>query len=363
MMIFKNIFKALLLVGILVVSCIDPIDFAVPAGLSESVVIQARVVKGERNFVEVDVSRLFDFSVESRRPVTVKTVVLSDDNDNQMLLETRVPGKYFQILDGSTAIQAEVGRGYKLRVETLDNRIYESSLDIMPPNKKPQGLNLAIVTDRSVDNLGNVRDFEKIQITIDTEVNIDADGGVYWELSNTYKVTDQGINDPDDIIKVCYIEETVDVDEIYVLDPTQLRDGFIKNYNLTLARIDSRIAEGLFYNVKQYSLSQGAFGYWNGVNILSEREGNIFDGPAGEINSNFTNINDPNDIAFGYFFATQEEIVRKKAVFPELANIRTICPSEKACFAPGGDSCICGLCCDCEVDPNATTIRPAYWID
>lgn len=363
MMILKNIIKALLLFGILAVSCIDPIDFSVPAGLSDSVVIQGRVVKGERTFVEVDISRLFDFSVESRRPVTVKTVILSDDQDNQMILETRVPGSYFQFLDSSTAIQAEVGRGYKLRVETLDNRIYESSIDVMPPNKSPQDLKLSIVKQSTIDNLGNTVETDKINLTIDTEVNIEADGGVYWELSNTYKVTDQGINDPEDVIKVCYIEETVNVSEIYVLDPTQLRDGFITDYNLTFARIDSRIAEGLYYNVKQYSLSQGAFRYWNGVNILSEREGNIFDGPAGEIRSNFTNINDPEDVAFGYFFATQEELIREKAVFPELANIRTICPSEKACFAPGGDSCICGLCCDCLVDPNATTERPSYWRD
>lgn len=363
MMIFKYTIRISLLLGLLAMSCVDPIDFQVPAGLSDSIVIQGRVVKGDPSFVEVDVSRLFDFSVESRRPVSVKTVVLTDDNSNEMILETRVPGSYFQVLNESTPIQAEVGKGYKLRVETLDNRIFESTIDIMPTNRKPKDLKLAIAPVRAVDNLGNTTEVNKIKLSLDTEVNIETDGGVYWEISNTYKVTDQGISDPENVIKTCYVEDNVNVNEIYVLDPTQLRDGNISDYELTFASIDRRYGEGLYFIVKQYSLSQGAFRYWNGINILSERSGNIFDGPAGEIESNFTNINDPESVAFGYFFATQEEIIRQRADLPELEGVANICPSEKACFAPGGDSCICGLCCDCLLDPNSTTVKPSYWAD
>lgn len=363
MMILKYIVRISLLFGILLVSCVDQIDFEVPGGLSDSIVIQARVVKGDPSFVEVDVSRLFDFSVESRRPVSVKRVVVTDDNSNEMVLETRVPGSYFEILNASTPIQAEVGRGYKLRVETLDNRIFESSMDIMPVNRKPKDLKLSIASVRSIDNLGNPSETNKVKLSLDTEVNIETNGGVFWEISNIYKVTDQGISDPENVIKTCYVEDNVNVNEIYVLDPTQLREGNISDYELTFARIDRRYGEGLYFVVKQYSLSQGAFRYWNGINILSERSGNIFDGPAGEIESNFTNINDPESVAFGYFYATQEEIIRERANLPELESVANICPSEKACFAPGGDSCICGLCCDCLLDPNSTTVRPAFWVD
>jgi len=363
MMILKYSIRIILLIGVLAVSCVDQIDFEVPAGLSDSIVIQSRVVKGDPSFVEVDVTILFDFTVDSRRPVNVRTVILTDDNNNEMILETRVPGSYFQVLNASTPIQAEVGRGYKLRVETLDNRIFESSIDIMPPNRKPQSLNLSIVPQRAIDNIGNATEVDKIRLAIDTEVNTDTDGGVYWEISNVYRVTDQGINDPENVIKTCYVEDNVNVEEIYVLDPSQLRDGIISDFELTFASIDRRLGEGLFYIVKQYSLSQGAFRYWSGINILSEREGNIFDGPVGEVESNFTNINDPESVAFGYFFATEEEVIRRRADLPELAGIPSICPSERACFAPNGDSCICGLCCDCLVDPNATTVRPDFFND
>ncbi len=361
MMILKYTIRIAILFGILAVSCVDKIDFEVPAGLSDSVVIQARVVKGEPSFVEVDVSRLFDFSVESRRPLSVRRVVLTDDSSNEMVLETRVPGSYFQVLNESTAIQAEVGRGYKLRVETLDNRIFESTVDIMPPNRKPIALNLSIAQRPAVDNLGRPTEVDKVRLALDTEVNIEGNGGVYWEISVIYQVTDQGINDSENVIKTCFVENNINANEIFVLDPTQLRQGILNNFELTFADIDRRFGEGLFFAVKQYSLSQGAFRYWNGINILSEREGNIFDGPAGEVQSNFININDPESVAFGYFFATEEEIIREKAALPELADVPPVCPSERACFAPNGDSCICGLCCDCLVDPNATTVVPDFW--
>jgi len=166
MMILKYSIRIILLIGVLAVSCVDQIDFEVPAGLSDSIVIQSRVVKGDPSFVEVDVTRLFDFTVDSRRPVNVRTVILTDDNNNEMILETRVPGSYFQVLNASTPIQAEVGRGYKLRVETLDNRIFESSIDIMPPNRKPQSLNLSIVPQRAIDNIGNATEVDKIRFSI-----------------------------------------------------------------------------------------------------------------------------------------------------------------------------------------------------
>ncbi len=356
----KHAFKFLLFFAVIVMSCVDQIDFEVPAELSDSVVIQGRVVKGERDFVEVDVSRLFDFSAESRRRVPVKTVVLSDDQNNEMVLETRVPGSYFQVLDASTAVQAEVGRGYKLRVETLDDRIFESIIDVMPENKKPQKLELTIVKQSRVDNFGITREFDKVQIAIDTEVNRASEGGVYWELNNTYKVTDQGF--VNGFVQVCYIEKTVNVNEIYVLDPSQLRTGFISDYILSFASIDGRFGEELYYNVKQYSLSRGAFKFWNGVNILSERGGGYFDGPTGEVRSNFFNINDPDDIVYGYFFATEEAVIGKKAVLPEGTNVIPICPQGQ-CFVQGSTSCSCGLCCDCLLDPDATTVKPSYWED
>ena len=109
-------------------ACIDPIDFEVSNEFSDSVVIQGRVVRADPSFIEVNISRLFDFSPESRQPLAVQEVIVFDDLGNEMELTTRTPGIFRQELDASTPIQAEIGRGYRLRVRTFDGRNIELSL-------------------------------------------------------------------------------------------------------------------------------------------------------------------------------------------------------------------------------------------
>jgi len=355
--------KVFILTVLLVTACIDPIDFEVPAGVGDSIVVQGRVVLGESSFVEIAISRLFDFSPESRQPVSVREVMLFDDNNNEMLLETRTPGFYKETLDSTTPIQAVVGRGYKIRIETFDNRTFESTMDIMPANFTPDELNLSITQINGVDGLGNQILVDRLNLSIDTQVDNTTDGGIYWEVNAIYRVTDSGINDPDGIVKTCYFNKTADVNEIFVLDPGALVGGRVTDFDIGLLRIDSRFAEGFYYEVLQYSLSRDAFRYWNGIDILSEREGNMFDGPVGEIPSNLSNIDNDQDFIFGYFFATQEEVIRKRVDPALVAGVPPFCPSASMCFAGPGSNCICAPCCDCLEDPDATLIRPDFWID
>lgn len=335
--------------------CIDEINFEVPAGLSESVVIQGRVVLGEEeSFVEVNVSRLFDFSPESRQSVSIKNLILYDSNGNQMELDTRQPGKYKVILDENTPIQANVGTGYRISFETFDNRSYESSFDVLLENREPVALNLSITQTTLPDILGVFTEFDQVTLDITTDIDNTQSGGLYWDIKNIYALTDSP--DPPTEPKTCYITKTVNVNEIYVLDPSELTSDRIENYELLSSLIDWRFAEGIYYEVKQYSVSNGAYDYWDAVNVLSEREGTMFDGPVGQIPTNLKNETDSKDPIFGYFFATQERIIRIK-VSPDLVGpIRPFCPRPSPTM--GINSCD-----DCLIEPQATTTKPDYWID
>lgn len=347
-------------------SCIDPIEFEVPSGLSESIVIQGRVVLSDPSFVEINASRLFDFSPESRQPVSIRNLVLYDSKGNQMELETRSPGRYFQELNGSTAIQAEVGTGYRISLETFDNRAYETDLDILLENKDPISLNVSLSQTTLPDNLGVFVPTDQVTLDISTNIDNSTNGGIYWEVRNVFAVTDTPVSatEPENP-KTCYITKTVNVNEIYVLDPSELTSNRIDEYTLLNSLIDWRFAEGIYYEAKQYSLSPGAYAYWDAVNTLSEREGNMFDGPVGEIPTNLINRDDPNDRIFGYFFATQEKTIRVKVEQNLVGQVARLCPPppERMCNLTPGEACTCGLCCDCLLDPESTTVRPDYWTD
>jgi len=173
-------------------ACIDPIEFEVSNEFSNSLVIQGRVVQGVPSFVEVNISRLFDFSPESRQPVSVQEVVVSDDQGNELELETRTPGIYRQILDSRSPLQAEVGRGYKVSVRTFDGRSIESTFDVMPPNQSPQGLSLNRVEEMVINRFNEFENQPRIRLAVDTEVDASTDGGLYWDVRSIYRVTDSG---------------------------------------------------------------------------------------------------------------------------------------------------------------------------
>ena len=342
--------------------CVDPIDFELDAKFKDAIVIQAQLVKGEDNsYVEVNITRLFDFTQESRLPVNVQQVVLYDDQGEQMELQTRSPGRYNVPLDASTPIQAEVGRGYRLRVRTLDGRTFDSTMDIMPPNLTPTSLDIDRVTVEFINEDDEFTTSDRIALSIDTEIDLDSEGGVFWEIRNIYRVTDSGINSGE--IKTCYLEGVANTNNIYVLDPRNFTDRQVTNFPLAQLPLTTFMAEGMYYEVRQYSLSPGAFAYWNAIDILSEREGSVFDRPVGEVPTNFTNTEASDDAVFGYFFASEEKLIRKRIPQELISDIATTCPSVRPCFAGPGGTCICGLCCDCLDDPSATLERPSWWID
>ncbi len=345
-----------------VTACIDPIDFDVPAGLSDSLVMQGRVVKGNPSFFELNISRLFDFSPESRQPVSVRKVVFSDTNNNEMEVETNSPGTYRLVLDETTEIQAEVGMGYMIRVETFDNRIYESTVDVMTPVPDPIGLNVSTKEELVLDPLERFVPEPRILLSIDSEI-LPNSAGMYWEVNNVFKFTDSPPDTTFVKLKTCYLNKLASVNDIHVLDPELISGNRIEGFELGISPIDFRFYEGLYYEVRQYSLSEGAFRYWNGIDILSEREGNMFDGPVGEVESNLININDPEDFVFGYFFATEEKLIRVRVPQSLVGNPGPFCPPEGPSSAGPGGGCIWGLCCDCLIDESASLERPSYWED
>lgn len=347
-------------------SCIDPIEFEVPSGLNESVVVQGRIVLSEPSFVEVNVSRLFDFSPASREPISIKELILYDSEGNQMELETRSPGRYKVILDTTTPIQVSIGKGYHISLITFDGRSFESTIDVLTANTKPDQL-FAEVTQTVLPNLlGVYESIDQVTLSITTEIDNSLGGGYYWEVRNVFAVTDTPYDRLEPIgQKTCYIDKLVNVNDIYVLDPSELNSSSIEKYELSSSLIDWRFAEGLYYEVRQYSLSEPAYAYWNAVNTLSERDGNMFDGPIGEIPTNLASSESDDDQIFGYFFATQEYIIRLRFDRSTIPPVNRLCPPppERMCSLDPGEGCTCGLCCDCLIEPSASIIKPDYWID
>ncbi len=364
---------SLIISAVICHGCIDPIDFEVANEFSDSIVVQGRVVNGDPSFVEVDISRFFDFSSESRQPLAVQEVIIFDDQGNQMELTTSTPGVFRQELDATTPVQAEVGRGYSIRVRTFDGRTIESTTEILLPNQVPQDIGIERISEVIINEMNLLETQQRIRLSVDTEVDAELNSGLYWDVRSIFRVTDSGINDM--VQRTCYIDRLTSVDDIYVLDPREFSGNQIKDFELITIPVSAEFVEGYYFQVKQYSLTESALRYWNGIDILSEREGSVFDRPVGQVPSNLVNVDDPSNQVFGYFFASQEQVIRKRIPDELFTDVRTICPMLIQRFGAlimdscgngvngdTGGACTCGLCCDCREDENSSQIRPDFFL-
>ena len=345
-------------------ACLDPVEFNVSTDFSDSLVIQGRIIKGDPSFIEVSIKNLFDFSAESRQPIDVRRVEIRDDMGRTMEISPFTPGSYFQELDASAPLLAEVGRSYQIVVERSNGDIIESSLELLPPNVPPRELNIGNVERVFMDRItGDISSEELVSLSIDTEVDIENDGGLLWDVRSRFRVTDSGLFDG--TIRQCYLDRKTSVNDILVLDPDIFSSGVINDVELLSIPISSLFFEGYYFEVKQYGLTPTAFAYWRGVDILSEREGQPFDVPVGEVQTNLINTSNPNREVFGYFYSAEEQIIRKRIEREFFEGVLPHCPQPRAecqiegVIVPVG--CRCGLCCDCRDEPRSTEIKPDFF--
>lgn len=351
-------------------SCLDEINFDRPDTISNGLAIQGKLVKGNPSFIRVTVRKIFDFS-ENARLINVKAVTLTDESGNSLDLDSRQEGVFIEeIADDNPDIQIDYGKSYKIKVETFDNRVFESSLEDLLPVTTPTDLNVNMITKEGVDGLGNIVNRDFLAFTIDTPISLSEEGDnikLLWELEATYKLSDTPENYSNRSCwpirinnrtnKTCYITSSP-VSNFVPLDGPAISGNNIQNHTLLETGITSLFAEGYYLTAFQQSMSIPAFEYWSQVNEVLSRTGDLFEPPAGKVTTNFTNINDPKDEIFGYFYATEQKLIRV-FVSPEfIGNPQQTCPAPLT-----EDGRADNTCCDCMTAGDADTQRPTWWVE
>jgi hypothetical protein len=179
----------------------------------------------------------------------------------------------------------------------------------------------------------------------------------------TFRTTDEGLTEPPSDPKTCYVTESTLVNNVPSASGQNFA-GQINDLAILQERLDARFAEGYYLSVFQQSLTRGAFNYWAGVGQLINREGTIFEPPVGKLVSNIKNIDDPDDEAFGYFYAAQQDTIRL-FVSPEFADTPSVrCPVIFDTVDPNFDYCeSVPLCCNCLSADRSQLERPDFWVE
>ncbi len=357
-----NIFKISFLSLLVVLSCVEPIEFSIERGKNDSLVIDGRIVEflnGDNNYAEVNIQRVFNFESSSRSTISAKKVVISNGIQSLELQQLGL-GSYGKEFDESIFSLAE-DLSFTLYVETLDGREYKSKDVKKPPLAIPEKLYSEIVSTEFIDSTGLTFLQDQVIISIDSPVKEFPNNGLLWEFQHTFQVS---TTQP----RKCYVTEDIIRDRIVFLDTKELRIDRLDDFTLFRTPISKKFREGLYFRVRQFSIDQEVTTNLRNITSLITRSATLFNDPLNKLTSNISNVDDPEEDVYGFFYATQAYDIRIK-----MDSVRTYCnraapqgtDREADCvlhFAtlrpePGSDL----LCCDCRKEPGSSTIKPDWW--
>jgi len=320
---------------VLLVGCLDPIEFERPETIQDGLAIQGKLTKGEPSHIRVTVRKVFNFK-ERESLLNVKSVDLIDEKGNQFSIPSFRDGVFDYTL---TDFPIDYHVGYKIRVSTFDNRTFESSLESVLPVPTPKNLTTRFIEKKRPNVIGDLETVELLSFGIDTPIKAttsDTNSRILWELQGTYKLTD-------DNFKTCYVD--ISPFQNYIpFNGTTSSASEVEAVSLyeTIPNL-SIFAQGYYFSVFQQSLSETAFDYWSQLNFINNRSGNMFEPPVGNITSNLVNIDNPKEEVFGFFYATEERVLRTYVSPQSVGYPSRSCP------------CVCPL--------TASSTKPSWWIE
>lgn len=354
-------------------ACLDEIELDVPRGESEAIIVEGKLVVGDPSSITVNVQRIFSFDGTSNI-LKINGVDLIAESGSMTRLEKDSEGEFSQVFDENNPIDLQSTERYKLRVQLFDGRTVESDFQAIQSSDANDELSLSVQTREFFnDELGEFITREKVILDLQSEIsNIQSDPKRYrWSVERSYRLTDSpeaySLRDPDDrqlflMPKVCYVTDNVALTNSVLFDANdsdqdvftfedEIFDGPINDY---------RYSDTMYLEVVQEALSEGAFTYFDQISKVLGRTGSMFEPPAGQITSNFTNINDAEDDIFGFFYVTQQKRTRVLVTPDMVGSPAPLCPVPPGeGWRPG--QCPFLDCCDCLGLPKSSLKRPDFW--
>ncbi len=268
----------------------------------------------------IEISRSAVMTYPSFDPVSGSLAEVIREDGEFMVFSESEPGYYKAILDESFL---QTGSSYMLHVITPDGKEYESAFDKLRPVPDIDSLYYEVETNSFASKSDSI---SGIRFYCDFTYDKKDYEYIRWELTETYEYhnsvdleyfyLDPGyvINPvPDSFIyTICYI--TNELFQIHSMSLKNLDFGYYIKKPFSFVPNDEqeqKLHHKYSLLVKQYSLGEEAFFYWNEMGKTSQEQGSLFDRQPALLKSNIRNVNDENEVVLGFF--SMAGMVEKRA--------------------------------------------------
>jgi len=294
------------------------------------------------------------------------TVQVIDQNGNSHTLTEEGQGVY---LTNASEFRAQAGNSYQLRFQLADGQTYESTFQELIPTDPIDSIWYQRATEEIIrDNSIETREAVKFFTNYDTHdeqayYRYDYFGTYAWraELQGNTVCWEGNQGDPPADLQanlLCYVTESnrMPLNISRYPDPVNGSNGFEEVFSLNF---NERFIDGFSLAVRKYTLTEDYHNFLEAVVDQQEFGGSIFDSPPTQIVGNIRNINDPKEVALGYFGTLSQNV--KRIFIPGIGGIRP----EDRCFFDLDDPFLfvppARDCCDCRARVGSSVNKPSFW--
>jgi len=318
-----------LLILVLVMSCTEIYNPEIKSD-TKALVVEGLITDGEGPFaikLTETVPYTADMTTEIM-PVRGARLIVSDTLNLAYVLSETAAGIYTLPAN----FVARTGNSYKLRIETSDGNIFESSTEKLNPPLKYDSIHSFFSTNKFIDKNNNVRNVNGADVRVDLFGDIVGvkkplcrfKTDVTVQYSFTYNL-------PDTIAwhYFCFGWESFVLNSTENLTDEKAVSGSqtIKNHSLGFVPYETSTygfnmpdsANVSYYlRINQYTMNQNSFKFYQDANSQLAASGKIFDPVASQLTGNMKCINNPSKIVLGLFEVSS---VSKSAYVIDIVNV------------------------------------------
>ncbi len=344
-------------------SCIDTIDFDIDSEAEQVVILGS--ITTEPGPYNVTISRSIGFyerfNAAGNRVTDANVRILSDDGQVEVL--EHIGAGVYQT--NPSTLRGEVGRSYTLIVTTSNGEVYQSTSELIKPTPEIDSLFFEYEEQQEINNNG-VFITNKFAVVKTLTKDNPEEGDFYgwtWKGTYSYKTYPElfAIPSPDGSDDIpsplpcsflgcscctCWISTDENNDLALAHDRLTNGNSIIGDRVATIPITGRTFRDKYHVRVKQYSLSAKAFEFWNLVKD-QQTEATLFATPPASIQSNVVNINNPDELVWGFFSASD---VSEKSFFIDRTEIPSSIPNDTDSIKN-----------DCRILQGSSNQPPTFW--
>jgi len=253
--------------------------------------------------IKISSSSQLDTKSFNNSPITGCVVSVSDDAGNNYLFQETQAGLYSS---DSTKFRGEVGREYILHI-TSGNHFYESRPVKMQPVPPIDSVYAEIVYNNNY-SLGQT--VPGYQIYVDTHDPEKKCNFYRWDFTETWEFKLPYFYETI-INRICW--KTANSNKIFVKNTSVLAEDRVSKLALNFVTTETdRLQVKYSFFVRQYSLNQEEYTYWDALQRITENVGGLYDIVPMSVESNINCIDNPAEKVLGFFSVSS---VASKRIF------------------------------------------------